>query len=127
MAYTESTRAITGVAGSSVSALRFVVRASDGQYDHAGTAQIPVDGISAEGASLNGEFPVVVPDGAVMKITAGAAITSGALVATNNAGKAIAFVDAAGNVATGRALTAATADGEVISIQFFHAKTGAGS
>lgn len=126
-AYTESARSITAIAGSTVTHYRFVVIAADGQADHAGTAQIAVDGVCGMDATVGVEFPMMVADGGVVKVAAGAAVTRGAAVATDNAGKVIAWVDAAGNVATGRALEAATAADEVIAIQFVHKETGAGS
>lgn len=127
MAYSESARAISAVAGGTVAKGRFVVLASDGQMDHAGTAQIAVDGISAHAAAVNESLTVLIPDGALVQVEAGAAVTRGALVATDNAGRCIAWVDSAGNVSLGRAWTAATDAGDLITIQFVHKKTGGGS
>lgn len=51
------------------------------------------------------------------KITAGASVTAMALVTTNSSGRCVAV--ASGGMAGGRALEAAGADGEVISVLLF--------
>ena len=51
------------------------------------------------------------------KVTAGAAVTAGAMVTTNGSGRAVAV--ASGGMAGGRALQAAGADGEIISVLLF--------
>lgn len=128
MVYHESCRALSARAGSAISKARFVVIASDLKADHAGTAQIAVDGVSSTAAAADGDiFPMIVADGCVVEVEAGAAVTAAADVATDNAGRVIAWVNAAGNVCLGRALGAATAAGEYIPVQFVHKKTGAGS
>ena len=53
------------------------------------------------------------------KIYAGGAITLGALVSVNAAGKAVAAQT--GNTILGRALSAATAAGDLIDVQILHA------
>ena len=128
MAHYESARTITVEAGTAIEPYRFLVLASDGQVDHAGTAQVAVDGVSAEEQDTVGrDLPMAVPDGGVVKVEAGAAVTAGAMVATDNQGRAIAWVDAAGNVAVGKAMSAAGQAGDIISVQFVHKQTGAGT
>lgn len=127
MATYESCRSITAKAGTAVSIGRFVVRAADGMYDHVGTAQGDVDGICGESQATVGDvFPMIVPDGGVAKVEAGAAIADGDLIASDNVGRAITHVAAVDNVACGRAMGAASAAGEFISIQFVHKRVDAG-
>lgn len=127
MSVSNGAKFLSAIAGSAVSIYHFVVRASDSQYDHAGSAQIRVDGVAYEAQSTVGNvFSMAIPNGAIVKVEAGGSITEGGLVATNNAGEAIAWVDAAGNVALGRALEDAD-DGDIISIQFGPFTVGAGS
>lgn len=127
MAYHEKSRAITAIAGTAVTRGRFVVIASDLEADHAASAQGYVDGICGMDAEAGEAFPMNVPDGGVSPVEAGAAVTAGALVATDASGRAIAWVDSAGNVAVGKALGAASAAGTLIPVQFAHKRTGAGS
>lgn len=119
----------TGIAGSAILPYRFVVLAADGQMDHVGTTStISPDGVSAGAQATVGDpFPYAVMNGATMKVTAGGAITKGGLVMSDANGKAIAFVDAVGNIACGRALQTSTADGQVIEVEIIQKKTGAGS
>lgn len=126
MAYQESCKSISVVAGSTVAAGRFLVGASDGQYDHAGTAQTIVDGISGMAGSAGETIPMTVPDGGIALVTAGDTITVGALIATDNVGRAIPAGTTAGDIAIGRAVTAGVV-GNTISIQFTHKRTAAGS
>tara|TARA_R110000803_G_scaffold20201_6_gene52235 strand:- start:442 stop:825 length:384 start_codon:yes stop_codon:yes gene_type:complete len=117
MATFDSVKTITGIAGTAISIYRFVVIAADGQYDHVGTAQIRADGVSAEAQATVGQpFGIVKQDGAIAKVESGAAITAGAQVATDNAGKVITHVTTAGNYILGVAKTASSADGEIIEV-----------
>jgi len=120
MATYESTRAISRIAGSAVTVYRFVAfAAGDSKYDHVGVAQARMDGICGESVSTDGDvFPMVVPDGGIAKVEAGAAVAVGAFVGSDNAGRAITAVSGAGNYRAGLALTAASAAGEIIEIQF---------
>ncbi len=62
-----------------------------------------------------------VPDGGRAKVLAGGVIAAGGLVASSNAGLAVALGAANGNVAVGRYLgSSACASGDVIEIQFVH-------
>lgn len=114
-------RTVSRIAGSNISPYRFVVFASgDSKYDHVGSAQGEMDGISAEGGVGDGEaFPMIVPDGGIAKVVAGAAVSVGDVIASDNQGRAITAVSGAGNFTAGKALTAADAAGDIIEIQFW--------
>lgn len=120
MATYQAVSTVSRVAGSAISIYRFVAFASgDSKYDHVGSAQARMDGISAEGVAADGDvFPMVLPNGAIVKVEAGAAVSVGATVASDSSGRAITAVDSAGNWTAGIALTAAAAAGEIIEIQF---------
>lgn len=106
-------------AGSAVTIYRFVSQASgDGQYDHTG-AGARMHGIAAETISTVGAaLAMVIPNGAIVKIQAGAAISRGAQVESDANGKAVTHVSGVGKVRAGTALDAAAADGEIIRMQF---------
>jgi hypothetical protein len=121
MATYQAVQTVSRVAGSAISIYRFVTfSTADSKYDHVGTAQsVRIDGISAEGVAADGDvFPMVVPNGAIVKVEAGNAVTLGALVASDSSGRAIDSTSSAGNWTAGVALTAAAAAGEIIEIQF---------
>jgi len=126
---TNTTRAVPVEAGSAITIRRFISIAADGQADHVGTAQAAADGISAETQATAGrEIAMNIPDGGFYEVESGVALAIGADVASNNAGKAIAWVDAAGNACLGKVVAqASAADGDVVTIQFSHRKVGAGS
>lgn len=116
----QSVRTVSRIAGSAISPYRFVVLAAgDSKYDHVAVAQSEMDGISAEGGAADGDtFPMVLPDGSICKIEAGAAVAVGATIGSDNVGRAITHVSGAGNFRGGKALTAAGAAGDIIEIQF---------
>jgi len=119
MAFEQTVRTIDGEAGSAVTPYRFVVLAADGQYDHAGSAQGAVDGIAMEDADAAGKvIPIALQDGCICKVEAGAAIVVGNEISTDASGRAIPVGAANGNLKHGRALEAASAAGEIVSIQF---------
>ena len=118
MATYQAAKAISVEAGSAVTRYRFVVLASDGQYDLVGTAQTRADGVAGESAAAGEVFPMVIPNGAIVKVTAGAAVTRGVQIASDNVGRAITHVTTAGNYILGKALDAASAAGEIIRVQF---------
>lgn len=124
MATYQAVQTVSRVAGSAITIYRFVAFASgDSKYDHVGTAQARMDGISAEGVAADGDvFPMVIPNGAIVKVEAGAAISVGATVASDNVGRAITAVSGVGNFTAGIALQAAAAAGEIIEVQFLVAK-----
>lgn len=120
MATYQGVQTVSRTAGSAISIYRFVAFASgDSKYDHVGSAQARMDGISAEGVAADGDvFPMVIPNGAICKVEAGDAVSVGATVASDSSGRAITAVSGAGNWTAGIALTAAAAAGEIIEIQF---------
>lgn len=120
MATYQAVQTVSRVAGSAISIYRFVAFASgDSKYDHVGSAQARMDGISAEGVAADGDvFPMVLPNGAIVKVEAGDAVSVGATVASDSSGRAITAVSTANNWTAGIALTAAAAAGEIIEIQF---------
>ena len=109
---------ISGEAGSAVTAMRFVVRAADGQFDMVAGAQSDADGVAVESVShVGGELPIAtLKTGSILKVEAGAAVSVNALVAADAQGRAITHVSGAGNVRFGKALDAASASGEVIRV-----------
>ena len=117
----QSARTVSRIAGSAISPYRFVVFASgDSKYDHVAVAQAEMDGISAEGGVGDTEvFPMIVPDGCICQVEAGAAVSVGDVIGSDNQGRAITAVSGAGNYTAGKALTAAGAAGEIIEIQFW--------
>lgn len=120
MAYDESVRSVSMVAGSAVEPYRFVAIAADGEVDHCASAQGRVDGISLEAASAQGKtLGMALPDGSVCKVMCGGSFSRGDRISTNNAGKAIALGSANGDLCWGVALEAG-ADGRIVSIQFAH-------
>jgi hypothetical protein len=126
MATYQSCKTVSVLAGSAVTIYRFVALAADGKYDHVGSAQGRADGVAAEGVAAEDDvFPMAVPDGAIVKVEAGAAVTRGAQVASDDVGRVIAHVTTAGNYILGTALDAAGAAGEVIRVQFSVHQDGA--
>jgi len=118
MATSQETRIVSVVAGSTVNIYRFVAMAADGQYDHP-SAQGRIDGIAAEdGITVGKALAMVIPNGAIAKVEAGAVFSAGQRVASDANGKAIAAVSGAGNFRGGIALDASGADGDIIRIQF---------
>lgn len=118
MATYNNVELMSGEAGSAVTAMRFVVRAADAQFDHVASAQGDADGVAAESvASVGGELPIaVLKTGSILKLTAGAAVTLNGLVASDDQGRAIDAVSGAGNWVMGKALDAASGAGEVIRV-----------
>jgi hypothetical protein len=125
MAVYDGAQTITVIAGDAVPIYRFVQLQTDGKFDPVGVAQARADGLSAGAAAADtDDFPMVIPNGARVKVEAGASVTVGAQVASDNAGKAIAHVDTAGNYILGVALTAGGA-GDIIEILFSVHQDGA--
>lgn len=124
MAAYQNVELFSGEAGSAVTAYRFVVRASDGQYDHVGVAQAEMDGVAAESvADVGGELPIVaMKGGTIALVEAGDVIAVNARVASDNVGRAITAVTGAGNWEAGKALDAAGAAGEIIRVQLHRSK-----
>lgn len=120
MTTSQAVVAVNREAGTAVTIYRFVVQAAgDGQYDHVAGAQGRMDGICAESVAAAGDvFPMVIPNGAIAKVEAGAAVTRDDLLGSDTVGRAITAVSGVGNFRAGRALDAAAAAGEIIRVQF---------
>lgn len=101
-----STHALTVTAAAALTGERFVTL--QGAVPAAGVGNVGV----ARFSCASGDPVTVDVDGRVT-VAAGAAIAAGALVETNNAGKAITR---ATGVALGRALTAAAADNDPVVV-----------
>ena len=115
MATAQNGPIISGVAGADLTIYRFGVRSGNTVTENS-TAGGFVDGIINE-TVLNGqEVGLVVPDGAIRKVEAGAAISAGANVSSAADGQAITAT--AGHAIMGKALDAATAADDVIRILF---------
>ncbi len=86
---------------------------SNGQVTVANAAGESVFGILQNKPTAQGVAASIMKDG-VSKVVAGAAITAGALVQTNGAGRVV--VVGSGDFVVGRALDSVGADGEIVSI-----------
>ena len=115
------------IAGAVVRLYRFVQLQADGKYDEVGVAQARADGVAAQAALADGDVFAMepLPSGAIMKLEAGAAVTRGAQIASDNQGRAIAHVTTAGNYILGLALDAAAGAGEIIRVQLAQHQDGA--
>jgi hypothetical protein len=121
MATAENLQTLSATAGEAIAIYRFVSLQSDGKYDvGVGTDDFLAEGVSAEAAAADGDLFAMAPCGqpAIMKIEAAEAISVGDLVgAQGSTGKAlVANTVGASKYSHGRALEAAAADGDIISI-----------
>lgn len=91
----------------------FVEVDSSGQIALVNGSGDTVDGVLQNDPDAQGQAGTVINDG-ISKVVAGAAVAQGALVMSNASGRAITATS--GNFVAGRALEAATADAEVISV-----------
>jgi hypothetical protein len=116
MASTENADFQTFEAGADISAsqFRFMAYASDGQIDPVGTAGAAAVGVLYNLPAAAGRAAQVAVRGKV-KVVAGAAITRGAKVSSDNVGRAITAVST--HHVLGTALQAAGAAGEVIEVE----------
>lgn len=126
MAVEENVDCISVVAGESLTAglFKFGVYDSSGNIVVQTTAQGAVAGVIYMNVASGGVFPLATRGR--VKVIAGAAITAGAKVATDGAGKVIAWVDAVGNNCVGFAMEAAAASGDVTAIQLGGAASDVG-
>ncbi len=115
MATAQNGPIISGIAGADLNAYRFGERSGDTITEN-DTAGAFVDGIINEGVLNGQEVGLVVPDGAIRKVEAGAAISADANVSSAADGQAITAT--AGHAVMGKALDAATAEGDIIRILF---------
>lgn len=117
MATYQQTKTVSVEAGSAVSIYRFISEAADGQFDHTG-AGARMNGVSADAATAAGDaIPMVIPNGCIAKVEAGAAVTKLAFVQSDASGRAIDHVSGAGTFRGGQALDAASGAGEIIRVQ----------
>ena len=118
MSTSQISNTVSVIAGAAVGIYRFVQLQTDGKFDQVGTAQARMDGISAGAAAADLDvIPMVVPDGRVAKVEAGATVTAGMVAASDNVGRCIEAVSTAGNVEAGMILSGG-AVGEIIQILF---------
>jgi len=119
----------SGIVGTAITRHRYVVLASDGQMDHVATqGSIPPDGISLDNGPVVGRaFPYSPMDGADVPVECGAAVVVGALLMSDNVGRAITYVEAVNNVCTGRAKSATSNAGEILRTLAQIMKTGGGT
>ncbi len=116
MAYEESLTCISLNASAAITAAnqyRFVVLNGSRTFALASLAGADAFGV-VQDTPAAGEASAVATDG-VTKVVAGAAITAGAAVTTDNAGRAVAATT--GNRILGNALTGASAAGQIISVR----------
>jgi len=106
---------VTKTIGGTIGARLFVKESSTDVIvaSSAGESVLGVSGVNAlTSSSVEQNIPIL----GIVHVTSGAAVTQGALVTTDAAGKVIAFVAASHAFCAGRALTASSATGEVISV-----------
>lgn len=118
MATSQATKSVSVIAGAVLRIYRYVSLQADGKFDESG-ANALIDGICAEAAAADGDvFPMVVPDGAIVKVECGAAVTRGARLMSDAQGRAIDFVSGVGVGRGGIALDAGSAAGSIIRALF---------
>lgn len=116
MSYNENMQTITLEAGADLSTKQYLfhAQATDGQIDPCGTQGIDSVGVLQNKPDAAGKAATVAVAG-VTKVVAAGAINPGALVMTDNAGKAVAASSTA--IALGRHVgTVAAASGDVIPV-----------
>ena len=125
----QDVNSVTFTAGSAITVNRFIKVASDGEVDHAASAQGAVNGVSLQAATAQGQaVPCAKPDGGIVYVEAGAAISLGADAATDSSGRVITYVSGTvNNKCWGTVLRAAGAAGEIVPVQFFMKATDGGT
>jgi len=121
MATSQGVKLISGEAGSAVTVYRLLTQAADGQLDLVADATERPIGVCAESVATVGQsVPLAIPNGAIVKMEAGAAIAINAELeaAGDGTGRAITHTDGAGDYKVGVAMTAAGAAGDIIEVQF---------
>lgn len=120
MATAQNLKTISVVAGEALAIYRFVHLMADGKFDYVDTDDLRADGVTCEAASADLDVIAMAPisQPAVAKVEAGEAIAVGGLVAADG-GTGKAIVPAAAGAAQftlGVAMTAASADGDIIEV-----------
>jgi len=117
MATSQAVKLISGEAGTAVVVYRLVTLAADGAWDHTGADGAP-DGVCAETQATVGKvFPIAIPNGAVVKVECGGAVTAGDKLEAMADGKVQDYAGGLGSSWIGKALEAGV-DGQIISILF---------
>lgn len=117
MATSQSTVSISGEAGSAIEIYRLVTLAADGQYDHTGADGAP-DGVAEETqATVGGSVGIAIPNGAIVKLECGGAVTAGGKLEAMADGKVQDYAGGLGSSWVGKAQEAG-ADGQIISVLF---------
>lgn len=111
----EAVRSISLLPGAVVVNRRFVTVQADGKFDHTGNALQAHGIVLADGVDGDPAIAVALLDGSKIEVESGAAISIGARVMSNAAGKAITATGATARV-LGVALSASGADTEIITI-----------
>lgn len=117
----EGVKTLSGEAGSSVTIYRVITHASDGQMDHVADATVKPVGVAAETVTTVGQaLAFAVPNGAIVKMEASAAIAVGASLeaAGDGTGRVLTHTSGVGDYIVGTARTAAAAAGDIIEVFF---------
>lgn len=111
----QALQCISVEAGQDLSAnqYRFMAVAADGQIDPVGSSGAAADGVLQDTPAAAGR-PANLAIGGVSRVVAGAAVTRGGLVQSDNVGRAINKTTT--GTALGRALAAAGAAGDIIPV-----------
>lgn len=119
MATSQNTQAVSVIAGEASVIYTFVSLQTDGKYDITGASTERMHGIAAEDGVADGDaLAMIIPNGAIVKVKAGAATTIGTAVQSDSTGRAIDHVSGVGVVRAGVFLDAAGAANEIVRIQF---------
>lgn len=118
MSIQSTMRLISAVAAGVLATYRFVAFDASAEVDYP-SAQGPVSGVTQEAADAQGKvIPIALQDGALVKVEAGAIVAKGADVATDATGRVITAAAGVGNQILGKAMEAAGAAGDIITIHF---------
>lgn len=117
MATYQSIRSVSADAAAALTIYRFAV------FNASGQAAVPAQGVFCDGIVLESvasglTTSLGLPDGAIVKVEAAAAIAAGANVTPSANGRG--ETAASGDVIMGKALQAAAAAGEIIEMQFLY-------
>ena len=113
MAFEQALQSITGLVSADMTSKQYYIVKGSTTSVTLCTAGVQPLGVIQDTPAASGR-PGNIAIGGISKVVAGAAITAGAYVSSDSAGKAVTA--ASGDFALGIARTAATADGDVISV-----------
>lgn len=120
MAISQSVKIISRVSSAAISIYRFANINGQNVANNT-TAGAFCDGITNEdiaASEVGREVGIVVPDGAIAKLEAGAAFAVNANLASDTSGRGITAVP--GNAIMAKALEAATAAGDIVEVQLLY-------